>query len=203
MKQLLIALLAFGTIGAAMSSAQTTNVTWQGGTVSNSGTTYNAQFTTIDGYTTNAAIGYAGNVNIVNGNTLWEIFLPDPGTCSIPRNPDGSCSGESFPDFPNNGKLSCESQITWGAKQWGTRSDGSTMNGTKAGDYYTLSGTTGCTLWNGAVTISLTLFHEFDPHTSCGRFGCHTYLIDTIKNGSGFASCVPGSGSFGACGSSQ
>lgn len=170
---------------ACTSSAQTATFTWTGGASKNY--VESAQFATIDNYQTNASIGFSGYVSILLGNSLQDVGLPDPGTCSIPRNPDGSCSGETFPTFPNNGKLASCSAITWGQNQWGTRADGSIMDGTKAGDYYTRLGSATCSEWNGSANISLTEFRQFIDHVTCGRGSCHHYLVDTLVSGSGTA----------------
>jgi hypothetical protein len=110
-----------------------------------------------------------GAIQIVNGSFLWLLELP-----------------ESL-GFPNNGYLDCQTAITFGANQWGTRADGSTMNGTQAGDYYTKSGTTSCPLWNGTTAISLTEYRVFIAHRYCYRGVCKTSLTDTMENGSGSA----------------
>lgn len=166
----------------------TANFTWNGST---DGYGPIVELATIDGNQPNATIGYAGDIQIMgyaNGpQSLTELFLPNPGTCSLPRNPDGSCSGETFPDFPNNGKLACGA-IAWGAKQWGTRADGTPMDGTKAGDSYSMTGTTSCTEWNGTVSVSLTEFRQMVQHQNCGRFGCgKPFLVDTETGGNGTA----------------
>lgn len=199
MKTKLLVALALLTLGVSSASAQTATFTWTGG-ASKSGVE-SAQFATIDNYTTNASFGFSGYVSINGGNFLNALSVPEPGTCSIPRNPDGSCSGLIFPDFPNDGRFGSCSVIVWGQNQWGTRADGSIMDGTKAGDYYTRLGTASCNEWNGSVNISLTEFREFINHPNCGPRGCHPFLVDTLESGSGTASCVAGSGTFGACGS--
>lgn len=165
----------------------TANVTWTGSTAGNE-----VQFTTIDNQSTDQRIGFAGGIEISGGNSLSILTLPEPGTCSIPRNPDGSCSGETFPGFPNNGSIVYyATTITWGAKQWGTRADGTTMDGTQAGDSYTQTGTTECPQWNGTTDVTLTVFRQMVKHQNCGRFGCRPpYLVDTMFSGSGTATVV-------------
>lgn len=89
--------------------------------------------------------------------------------------------------FPNNGGLDCETQMTFGTKQWGARAGGSTMDGSKAGDYYTMTGTTVCPLWNGTADISITEFRQMIQHRSCRYSVCKTWLVDTMESGSGQA----------------
>lgn len=162
----------------------TASFTWNGST---DGYGPTVELATIDGNPTNATYGYAGDVQIMGNNSLTALSLPNPSTCSLPRNPDGTCSGETFPDFPNNGKLACGA-ITWGAKQWGTRADGTPMDGTKAGDSYSMTGTSTCTEWNGTVSASVTELRHMVQHQNCGRFGCgKPFLVDLETGGSGTA----------------
>jgi hypothetical protein len=145
--------------------AQTATFTWNGNTDTNSLT----EFATIDGSSVNQATGYAGAIQIDNQNILWLLELP-----------------ETF-NFPNNGFLDCESSIAFGPKQWGTRVDGTPMNGAQAGDWYTITGTTSCPLWNGTTNVSLTELRMIVAHHSCIRYRCHTYLTDTAQSGTGTA----------------
>jgi hypothetical protein len=149
----------------ALAFGQTATFTWVGSTDSSQ----LLELATINGQPVNQATGYGGAIQIVNGSSLWLLELP-----------------ESL-GFPNNGFLDCETAIAFGAKQWGTRSDGSQMDGTQAGDYYTLTGTTSCPLWNGTTSISITEFREMIQHRSCGHGVCKNYLVDTMENGSGSA----------------
>jgi len=161
MKKSALALLLL-LLSGAVSLAQSATFTWNGND-------YGTELATINGVPVNQSTGYAGSIEVVNGYELWLLTLP-----------------ESL-DFPNNGYLDCQTIISWGADQWGTRANGTTMDGTQAGDYYTKSGDTNCPLWNGTTMIALTEFHEFIAHRSCGHGICHTYLLDTIENGYGSA----------------
>lgn len=163
MKRRALPLLFFLLMSLA-SFAQTT-YTWNGSTDSSQ----ELALATIDNQPSNEATGYSGDIQITNGNFLWLLDLP-----------------QSL-GFPNNGYLDCQTAITWGAKQWGTRANGSQMDGTQAGDYYTLTGTTVCPLWNGTTDVSLTEYREMIQHRSCRYSVCRTYLVDTEENGWGSA----------------
>ena len=139
--------------------------TWNGSTDSSQG----VALATIDGQAPNLANGYGGSIQIINGYMLGLLDLP-----------------ESL-GFPNNGFLDCWTLISFGAKQWGTRPNGIPMDGSQAGDFYSLTGTTSCPLWNGTTSISITEFRQMVQHRLCYRGSCKTYLVDTMENGHGSA----------------
>lgn len=140
--------------------------TWSGSTDSSQG----VELSSIDGQPApNLATGYGGAIRIVNGYMLALLELP-----------------ESL-GFPNNGFLDCWTLITFNAKVWGTRANSIPMDGSQAGDYYTLTGTTACPLWNGTTSISITEFRQMVQHRLCYRGSCKTYLVDTMENGHGSA----------------
>lgn len=159
-KRLLLA-LALTFVYTTVCRAQSNQVafTWSGGS--------SAELTTINGQPTNQATGYAGGIQIVNGSILALLSLPD----SL--------------DLPNNGFLDCWTALTFGEKQWGKRADGSTMDGSKAGDSYMLPAATACPLWNGTALISLSEYRQMVAYKYCYRGACKTSLIDTLEGGRG------------------
>ena len=162
---LTVLLLTAGAL-AVLAQSNTATFGWAGSTDSSQ----LVELANINGQPVDQASGYAGAIQIVNGSFLWLLDLPSPL--------DGVT-------FPNNGYLDCSSPIAFGAKQWGTRPNGTKMDGTQAGDSYTLSGTTGCALPDGTTAISITEFRTIVAQRYCRYGQCRTFLVDKMTGGSG------------------
>lgn len=165
----LFAVLTLLFVGATSLHAQTATFTWNGSTDSSQ----LVELALINGQPVNQATGYAGAIQVVNGDFLMLLELP-----------------QSL-GFPNGGYLDCASLLTFGAKQWGTRPNATAMDGTQAGDYYYLPSSTTCPVENGAntanISISFNEFREFIQYRYCGHGRCRTVLVDTMESGSGTA----------------
>lgn len=146
-----------------LAQSASTVFTWHGSTDSSQ----LVELASINGEPVDQSTGYAGAIQIVNRNFLWLLELP-----------------ESL-GLPNNGYLDCSSPITFGAKEWGTRLNGTPMDGSQAGDWYSITGTTSCALASGTTAISLTEFRQMVAHRYCRYSVCRTYLVDTLEGGSG------------------
>jgi hypothetical protein len=153
--------------------AQSASFTWNGSTDSG----YLTEFATVNGLPVDQSTGYGGAIQII-GNVYLNL-LELPQVLGFPNN--------GFISSPNSGVL------TFGPKQWGTRTDGSVMNGTQAGDSYTYTGTTSITLFDAAsdsnktVAVSVTEFRQIVSHRNCSRYGCRTVLLDVMLSGLGTA----------------
>jgi hypothetical protein len=92
------------------------------------------------------------------------------------------------PKLPNNGYLADCAPLTYAAKVWGTRSDGTVMNGTEASDSYVLPAYTTCPygVVNGHVNLDFT-YEPSQVRVCTGRYNCHYVqkLLPVFKGGNG------------------
>lgn len=184
-----VAVLALGLIGAKSAPAQGTltvvTITMDGG---------NGTLSGCPNILTENGLGVTGNFMCLSGSQQcgpgFGIEMENPG---VP------------PLLPNNGFMcGFYNTLSYGAKNWGTRADGSTMNGTQAGDYFVQVATTQIPVENNdpgywgnvpVVPVNVTLLLEmtYKPVVVCRRGqGCHTVLQPFLTQGSGTLQFVEG-----------
>lgn len=122
---------------------------------------------------------------------LTSSYYCGPGFGIVLENVNG-------PVLPNNGFMcGFYNMLTYGQKEWGTRTDGSTMNGAEAGDYFIQLASTMIPVENNdssywgqvpyvATYVNLNLTMTYKPVQVCRRgSGCHMTLQPHFTGGNG------------------
>lgn len=120
-------------------------------------------------------------------------YCPQVACGSVQLTGQGTTAGIDIPwylGFPNNGFLLQDCTLTYSAIQFNPRPDGTMSDGSKVGDtwYFTATTGTSCTGYASGVTFSVTTNWTttlVKPY--CGRGGCATNYSYQLTGGSGVA----------------
>ena len=119
--------------------------------------------------------------------------------CPYQGDPSGGYG--SFLDVPyqlgflNNGYLAGCDPMVWGQKTFAQRPDGTTGDGTQAGDTFTQPASTTCPYYTGEYggaipdnflpQFSIVANFTVEKIISCGRYGCRSFLKTRLTGGTG------------------
>jgi hypothetical protein len=99
--------------------------------------------------------------------------------------------------IPNNGYLEACNPLTYASKVWGTRSDGTAMDGTQVGDSYSWPASTSCPQGVININVTLSFVYQLESVRVCtggGRYStCKTVKkpVGVLQGGIGVINYQP------------